>query len=236
MIEMPALADLLDVQELDLQLDRLRHERQSLPELDRYKKVANDLSKVEKRLEKEGAELRQLELDTDKADGELTIVESHLEETEKRLFSGGMSARETENMRAQVDQIRTQKGTAEELVLGLLEKLDTSRDIVKTTEGEQATLNQEKESLESQIKGIWKRIDAEMERKQQRRDEAVAPVPADLVELYDKLRQSKEGVGIAALANGVCGGCRLSLSALERSEVAEMDPPRCVHCRRLLVV
>ena len=36
-MEMTSLADLLDVQELDLQIDRLLARRQSLPELDAYK-------------------------------------------------------------------------------------------------------------------------------------------------------------------------------------------------------
>ncbi len=233
---MPALADLLDVQDLDLQLDRLRNERQSLPELERYKELHTELTSTEKLLGIQRDELRQLELDTDKADGELSILESRLEETEKRLFSGGMSARETENLRIQVAQIRAQKGSAEELVLGLLEKLDPARETVGDTERGMEALEAEKTEIETQIKTDWKRIDAEMARKQGRRDEAVAPVPADLVELYEKLRMSKQGVAIAALGHGVCGGCRLSLSAAEQSEVAASDPPRCVHCRRLLVV
>lgn len=233
---MPALADLLDVQELDLQLDRLRQERQSLPELERYKELHSELTKTEKKLEKQNTELKQLERETDKADGELSILEMHLEETEKRLFSGGMSGRETENMRNQVAQIRTQKGTAEEEVLGLLERLDPAREEVAELQRLVEEMGKEKEELEEEIKGIWKRIDAEMSRKQERRDEAIAPVPTDLVELYEQLRETKEGVAISALENGVCGGCRLSLSPGERADVEKDDPPRCVHCRRMLVV
>ena len=40
---------------------------------------------------------------------------------------------------------------------------------------------------------------------------------------------------VGALIEGVCGACHLKLSAAEEHEARQEDPPRCVHCRAILV-
>ena len=82
----------------------------------------------------------------------------------------------------------------------------------------------------------WKKIDAELARKEGRKAEIIPQIPPDLLEMYDRLRASKQGVAIGRLVDGVCGGCHLALSAAEQLEVAKDEPPRCLHCRRILVL
>lgn len=235
-MEIPAFADLLDVQALDLEIDRLLHRRSTLPELDRYRLTQERLDELDAEMRARAAEVRQLELDTDKAEGELEILENKLREHETRLFAGGMSARETEHMRLEVQSLRGQKGASEERVLGLLDRLDPANEEVARLEIRRQELAAEKAKLEETITAEWRSIDAELARKEERKREALAPVPDDLVELYEQLRNTKEGVAIGRLEDNTCGGCHIRLSPTEIVEVKSADPPRCVHCRRLLVV
>lgn len=234
-MEIPALADLLDVQALDLEIDRLLHRRSNLPELQRYRMTQEEIDAVSARIETAGGELRQIELDTDKAEGELELLENKLKEHETRLFAGGMSARETEHMRLEVQSLHGQKGASEERVLGLLDRLDPVRADLEVLEGQRSELVDQKAELESFITREWRQIDSELARKEDRKREAIEPVPADLVELYEKLRQTKEGVAVGRLEEGTCGGCHMLLSPAEVIEATKSDPPRCVHCRRILV-
>lgn len=234
-MEMTSLADLLDVQDLDLQIDRLLERRQSLPELAAYKDAHEQEQQLTTEIDAAAAELRGLELEFDKAEGELQILEAKLTEHETRLFAGGMSARETEHMRLEVQGLQGQREALEEKVLGMLERLDPARDHVADLEGRRDAVGQQKAGHETVIKGEWKQIDAELARKEERKAEALAPVPADLVELYETLRRSKEGVAIGRFEHGVCGGCHMTLSPAEQIEAFEADLPRCVHCRRILV-
>ncbi len=229
------LADLLDVQKIDLDIDRLLDRRQSLPELDEYRAVHEKLQKLERKRETAASALRELELAMDKADGELSILESKLKENETRLFAGGMSGRETEYMRLEVESLRGQREAMETRVLGMLDELDPARDEVAglTKKIERAT--EESNRLNEAIRAEWKKIDAELARKESLKSEGLAPIDRDLVELYEDLRRLKEGVGIAAFENGVCGGCHMALSPAEREEAFSGDLPRCVHCRRILV-
>lgn len=234
-MEIPALADLLDVQELDLEIDRLLHRRSTLPELERYRHAQEQIDALEVEIGRARETVRQLELDTDRAEGELELLESKLKETETRLFAGGMSARDTEHMRLEVQSLQGQKSASEERTLSLLDDLDPARADLTRLEAEQELLAKEKEQLESVITAEWRKIDAEIARKEERKREAIAPVPDDLVELYETLRGSKEGVGVGRLEDDTCGGCHMRLSPAEITEVKRGDPPRCVHCRRILV-
>ncbi|HEX6286683.1 MAG TPA: C4-type zinc ribbon domain-containing protein [Acidimicrobiia bacterium] len=234
-MQLTSLTDLLDLQEIDLQIDRLLDERQSLPELALYKRTHDSVQEGESRRGVAADELRQLELALDKAEGELEILENKLKEHETRLFAGGMSARETEHMRLEVQSLKGQQSALEEKVLGLLEEVDPAREKVASIQGELDDLEATKAELESAIKDQWKRIDAELARKEERKIGALAPIDPELLELYEKLRDIKEGVAVAPYDHGVCGGCHMTLSPAEQEEAFASELPRCVHCRRILV-
>ena len=234
-MELTSLVDLLDVQELDSKIDRLLDRRSGLPELAEYKEAHARLEELASDRTKAAASLRELELDFDKSEGELEMLEAKLTEHETRLFAGGMSARETEHMRLEVQSLAGQKEAMEERVLAMLEDVDPARDAVATLDKEIATVESEKSQLESVIKQEWKSIDGELARKEERKKEALEPVPGELVEIYEDLRGRKEGVAIGRLENGVCGGCHMTLSSAEQAEALAAEIPRCVHCRRILV-
>lgn len=234
-MEITSLADLLDVQDLDLQIDRLLERRQSLPELAAYKAAHEKELELNSELDRAGSELKTLELDFDKSEGELQILELKLQEHETRLYAGGMSSRETEHMRLEVQSLKGQREALEERVLGMLEELDPAREGVAQLRSRLEALAAEKASLEAAIKAEWKQIDAELARKEERKQEALALVPGELVEMYEKLRRIKEGVAIGRFEHGVCGGCHMALSPTEQVEALSAEIPRCVHCRRILV-
>lgn len=234
-MELTTLTDLLDLQEIDLQIDRLLDQRQALPELEEYRAVHETLQSKEAERDRAAGELREIELDLDKAEGELELLETKLGEHETRLFAGGMSARETEHMRLEVLSLRGQQGALEEKVLGMLEAVDPARDKLEAIEREVRSLEADKTRLEISIKEQWKAIDAELARKEERKQEALAPIDSELLDLYEKLRGIKEGVAVAPYDHGVCGGCHMALSPAEQDEAFGGELPRCVHCRRILV-
>jgi uncharacterized protein len=230
-----SLADLLDVQGIDLEIDRLLERRQSLPELTAYREVHEKLAGLDADRETSASILRQLELDLDKSSGELEMLETKLKEHETRLFAGGMSARETEYMRLEVQSLRGQDEALETRVLQMLEEVEPAREEVADFDAAIAEATAQKEELDAVIKAEWKLIDAELARREEAKREAIAPIDPELIELYEKLRSLKEGVAIAAFDHGVCGGCHMALSTSEQEQAFEEDLPRCVHCRRILV-
>jgi len=81
-------------------------------------------------------------------------------------------------------------------------------------------------------------IDQELATIDADREPAAADIPADLMTLYDRLRQHKGGVGAAALRARECGGCRLSLDNAELAVISKAPSDeviRCEECQRILV-
>jgi predicted nucleic acid-binding Zn-ribbon protein len=230
------LADLLDLQEVDLAIDRLLHQRQTLPVLAEYQALGGIRDGVAARLAERHEVLRQAERDLDKAEGELEILENKLRESETRLFAGGMSGRETEQKRLEVQALRGQQATMESRVLELIEVVDPLRDEAKVLNEELAAHNGKLATYEAEIASAWGEIDAQIARREVTKADLAQPIPSDLMILYEQLRRSKEGVAVGRLTAGVCGGCHLSLSLPEQAEAAEWDPPRCIHCMRILVL
>jgi uncharacterized protein len=230
------LSDLLDLQDVDLTIDRLIHQRQTLPELTTYQEAAGRRERLEEIRAGKGGELRSLELDLDKAEGELEIVEIKLKESETRLFAGGMSGRETEQKRLEVQSLRGQQSALEDRVLGLIDQVDPVRTEVARLDSLLSTTGTEVARLEEVIATAWRQIDAQIARHEESKREIAITISPELMALYEQLRKSKEGVAVGRLTGGQCGGCHLALSLPEQAEAADWDPPRCLHCMRILVL
>lgn len=234
-MEIPALADLLDLQEVDLQIDRLLDRRQHLPELEQYRSANQTRVEAEAVRDEASARLRQASLDLDKAEGELEILEARLDEAETRLYAGGMSGRETEHKQLEVNSLKGQQDALEERVLKMLDAREALESEVEKAERAVDEAASIESDLEARIAAEWKQIDSEMGRREERKTAIVPSIPDALLELYETLRKSKDGVAVGSFEHGACGGCHLALSTPEQSEAKEYDPPRCTHCRRILV-
>lgn len=69
----------------------------------------------------------------------------------------------------------------------------------------------------------------------QGRAELVTKVPADVVRRYDMIRAKRQGIGVAAITNGTCGGCFVMITpqqviAIQRAE----EFAQCPRCQRIL--
>ena len=236
MDEIPSLSDLLDLQEVDLQIDRLLHDRQSLPELDQYRTAHEHSEAIKSQLAAAEAELRETSLELDKTEGELEIAAQRLDAEQNRLYAGGMSARDAEYLRREVEMLTRKRSEGEDLVLELMERREQQEAEVDSLRGQAEEAAAAKGQLEAVIKEAWRGIDAQLAVKEERKKGIVPVIEEDLLDLYEQLREAKEGVAIGALIDNMCGGCHLKLTAAEVLDAKRSDPPRCIHCRRMLVI
>lgn len=236
MNEFQSLVDLLDLQAVDLQIDRFLHQRQSLPELELFRAAHARSFQISNRLAEISDEFKHISLEEDKAEGELELLEQKVHQKEQRLFAGGLSARDTDNMRREVESLRTRESTMEDEVLKLLDRREVLETEVSAIKVELEAAQTEERRLEAIVGEEWKKIDAEIAKQEVRKQEIVPLIDPDLIELYENLREHKEGVAIGRLEDGgICGGCHLRLSTAEQQQVLSEELPRCLHCRRILV-
>lgn len=235
MEDLRSLEDLLDLHAIDREIDRLLERRSGLPELEAYRRADTELRDSTSRREEWSARLRQIALDLDKANGELSLTEDKAKREESRLYAGGMSARDADYLRREVESLRSRISVTEEKVLELMEERDAAARRVDEMGAEVAEAASRKEALEETIRRQWREIDSEVSAKEARKAEVAPLIAGDLMELYDQLRSNADGDVVGRLEDGICGACHLKLSAAEEARARKEDPPRCIHCQAILV-
>ena len=234
MEDIRSLEDLLDLQSVDSEIDRLIEQRGSLPVLEDYRSANSRAKRLANEITSLSEQRREVDLAEDKAEGEMNMDEEKLEREERRLYAGGLSARDAEHLRNEVEMLRKRISAREDEALALIGQREELQKEIDELDRERVEVVALEEQLEGDIQKEWARIDGQVARLQERRQQIVTGIDPDLLELYEDIRPSMEGVAAVPLIDGVCGGCHLTLSAAERSQALKAHPPRCVHCRRIL--
>ena len=236
MEQLTSLADLLDLHDIDLQIDKLLDDRGSLPELELYKTAHGEVDRLTADLDASRAALKQAELSLDKTNGELEIAAEKAASEQNRLYAGGLSAKDADYLRREVEMLYAKVSRMEDDVLQFMEARETAEAEQERLQSELADAEAEKARLAGIIQDQWRVIDKELAIKEERKAAAISLVDAYLLEVYDGLRGKKKGRIVGRLADGICGACHLSLSPAEVARISKDDPPRCIHCRAILVV
>ena len=229
----------MQVQEHDTAADRLRHRRQTLPELAQLTAVEDELASLETTLTEATAAAAEAARIQRRQEGELSLVEAKVVELEARLYSGAITVpRELQAMQAEGEALRARRGALEDEVLEAMGAREPLDEEVVAIVGRRAELDAEGVRLRAAIAEAQASVDQDLAAELAARSVAVADVPTDLVNLYEMLRTRLGGVAAASLVNGRCGGCHLALPATELDRLRKEPPEtlvRCEQCERILV-
>lgn len=233
-----SLEDLLELQGLDSAIDRLLDRRTNLPALARFQAAHRRLEQLQSEIATAEAAKRDLDLAENRAEGEMRLDEDKVRREEQRLFAGiGLTAKDLTHLRDEVAMLRERISKREDEALALIEQQQATADRLEELASQRSAVAAEKAALETEIAAAWKEIDSELAGLESRKAAAAGSIDPDLMALYEELRPLKEGVAAAPLtADNTCGGCHLKLSAAEQIQVQRSSPPRCLHCRRILVM
>jgi uncharacterized protein len=230
---------LLELADLDAELGRLEHRRRSLPE-------HAELSSLEQRdreLRDEIATLEAREGDLKreqaKADADVEQVRSRISRDRARLDAGQVnSPRELENLQSEIESLLRRQSDLEDVELDVMERLEAAQGRLKEAGAERAAIGTDVDAVTAGRDVALADMTELSGTAAQRRAAVVAEEPADLIDLYERLRAQHGGVGAAALRRGQCQGCHLSLNTVDLNAIraaADDDVLRCEECRRILV-
>ncbi|MBB6547925.1 zinc ribbon domain-containing protein [Nonomuraea rubra] len=229
---------LLDLAELDSVIDRLAHRRRTLPELAEIDERSKSFARLATQVIEAETEAGDLAREQTKAENDVDAVRTRADRDQKRLDSGAVtSPRDLASLQSEIASLHRRQGDLEEVVLEIMERREAAdtkvTDLAAKRDEERATLS----AAEDRRDAALNEIEKEAAEVQGRRAGVVGDIPADLLKLYEKLRE-QYGVGAAMLHGGRCQGCKVALSIAEmnRIKAAPHDEVlRCEECRRILV-
>jgi uncharacterized protein len=236
---MDLLEILLEVQERDLAIDRLAHRRSTIPEKSSLAATQERIDALEVRQGELSSELEDRLRHQGELEREVDAITARIASIESRLYGGEVSAsRELSAMAGEVESLRGRRSRLEDHVVELMEELEPREAELANLERDRAALDTEAEALRSAIAELESNIDAEVAREESARAPLADQLPDDLVGRYESLRSRLGGIGAASLVNGSCGGCHLSLPAVELERIRGAPPGTvvtCDQCGRILV-
>ena len=229
---------LLELADLDAELARLDHRRQTLPETAQLAQIDTRSSELRDGIVMADTELSDLDREQTRAERDVDQVRQRIDRDQSRLDGGQVSAaRELSNLQSEVQSLNRRQSDLEEIVLDVMERREAAEGRRTELIAEQSDLAGQSAELTSRRDTALKEIGEQAAKADASRTEVATDIPADVLNLYDKLR-AQQGVGAAMLSRGQCQGCHLSLHTVDLNEIraaAPDDVVRCEECRRILV-
>jgi uncharacterized protein len=229
---------LLDLQELDIAIDRLHSRLSTLETGDEVQALRRKVQEEEGRLGELKLALDAVAREQSRLEGDVDSMDQKIEAERKRMYDGSVvNAKELQSIAAEVESLQHRKSRTEDAVIEKMERREELEGSLGSIEADVATARQRREEIEETSGRELVEIEQDLKARTEKREALAREIDEDLLDLYEELRRSKKGVGAAALVDGVCQGCHQKLSAVYLDRLKrEEGVRRCEYCRRILVV
>ncbi len=210
-----------------------------MPELAELDRLATRLATLRDLAVAAEAERGDLDREQRKAEADVDQVRQRAERDRERASAGKVgSARELESLQHEIASLTRRQADLEDVVLAIMERVEAADERVRELAAERERLERQARELAERRDAAFSELDAEAGQAADARKSMAAALPAELVALYEKLREQFAGVAVAALRRGRCDGCQLELDISELNAIRSAPPEklvRCDNCRRLLI-
>jgi uncharacterized protein len=226
-------ATLYQLQQIDLELERLILEQQTLT-----RTLQGDSTLAKARAESRIAQQQlQSGLQAQKeAEWALEELDQRLKLLGQRLYSGSITnPKELYAVQQETQHLRAQQSRQEEMTLEVMDATDTLREMAK----QKSEALQRAEEAWTQFNASSVQRGEQLESKRQevqaRRDQFAGSIDAELLKRYETLKRSKQGRAVSKVEQSSCQWCRVILtpSELQRARVSQ-DLQQCGNCGRIL--
>jgi predicted nucleic acid-binding Zn-ribbon protein len=227
------LYSLIELQEIDLKLDKVQQEKGDLPRIvDELKTKINDR---QNQLAAQKEEIGKLKIEIKKLELELKTGKNQLEKYENQLYKVKTNkeydaiANETDNVKKKIREIENKVLHSEEN----MEKLSSSNESIDKE------LVQLKKEFEENNAVLQEKISASAEEENLLRQErriVADHLTSQQINSYERIRDAKKGMAVASCNGGVCSGCHSFIPPQTVVEIRGMKRMfHCESCGRILV-
>jgi uncharacterized protein len=225
------LEPLLDLQERDLALDRLRHRHGTLPERATVAKTSALVAALAAEILAATAQRDDVATVERRLDDEAATIAGQAAAAEQKLYSGEISSpKELQALQADVEQLKRHQRQVEDRQIAAMEQREPLDARVAELEAGHATAEADLVAAGEALTAAEATIEAEVAVETAARAEVAAPISTQLVGLYERCREKGNGVGAARLVGGTCQGCHLSVPSTEIDAIRRAPADQVSYC------
>lgn len=226
------LAQVVDLQNLDLEIARLQREVQRIP-----REIADGeelLQRSRGAWDQARERLGTLEQLRRRKERELEDVTAEQRKRQGRLFEIKTNQEYTAVLK-EIEGLKERRSNLEDEILELFDQIEAAQSAVR----DESTLFQEREKICGEQRtineGELRRLQGEMDRLQEERRRQANRVEPGLLQTYQRLLRSRGGVAVVPVKDGSCLGCHVALTPQTYNELRKGDVfLSCANCQRIL--
>jgi hypothetical protein len=229
----PHLQRLQELQVLDSRIAGLERKLEAIPL--RIQGIRHGVEQARRAVEALRARADAARKDIRAKEKDLEYQAAQRKKLEARLYEVKTN-KEYSAVLAEIETLRVESGRLEEEILALMELQERlAREIA---EGEARLRPQEAEARAQEAAATeeLRALEADLDAARGERDEMARELPRDLIAQYARLLRQRGGLAVALVgSNGICSGCRVTLTPQRFQEVRQSSQIFvCESCGRFL--
>ncbi|MFC1972059.1 zinc ribbon domain-containing protein [Chloroflexota bacterium] len=219
------------LQETDLELEandkKLNHLTSQLGESAVVIQARNRLASAQQNL----VELKRQQHTTE---GEIEDLTARIAPEDQKLYSGRITnTKELSNIQREVDILKAHRSQLEDKALETMENIEQTDNEVTASAKELSQFETEWQDQQKHLSVDIEQINTILANLRQKRQALSDSIDPQILTLYEKLSKQK-GTAVSRVGQGICGGCRISLSTATMQQVRSGKPVQCTNCGRIL--
>ncbi|MGO3146935.1 MAG: zinc ribbon domain-containing protein [Leucobacter sp.] len=219
---------LLDLQQLDHQIARMRKKHEQLPERAEHAALESEREQVKNTYMDAQRELDTRRLELGRIESDVEVVEQRLKR-DHELIAVSTSSKEAVSLQAEIDTLNQRKSALEDRELEAMEVAEAAEGVLKDAERVLAGVNERRDAISDRINAAEGEIESERAHVLTEREGIAAEVQGDLLALYETTR-AKVGIGAARLNGTVSEASGMALTPAEMSGIRATAPDEIVLC------
>ncbi len=228
---MSIVKQLYQLQELDLDTasneQALKQKVGQLGESQAVVKTQTELTSEQQRLDDLRHQQHSAEWDIDDLTGKISTVED-------QLYGGKITnSKELTGLQHEVNTLKTKRDQVENNALEIMDQVEQAEASVTALTEELEKLKGEWHSQQQQLSSEIDHLKSKLSDLQKKRQQLSTEIDPQTLELYEQLRRQK-GQAVAKIEQGICRGCRISLSSSELQQARGGNLVQCSSCGRIL--
>lgn len=217
----------------------MHHQRATLPELAEITELTAKRADVGNLVRDARITIDDLTAEQQKIDQDVEAVKTRRARDRDRMDRGLITnPKDLERMQHELESLERRIASLEDDEIEVMERIEEAQAELDQLQTLAAETDERLGVLTASRDEKLADLDERLQEVRGNRGPTAEGLPADLLALYDRLRESKGGVGAAALRARECGGCRLTLDSAELTRLKGLpddEVVRCEECQRILV-
>lgn len=227
--------NLLRLQEIDLELTRIRNTAEALPQRAKVSAAQSAKKQVQSKLNKIVGERKDLETDLNDLEVHKKFLEAKVTEVQGLENTDFRSTKDIEySLSSLAKKLEKNKFESD----GVAERLETVEKAETNARGLLERLNTEEQEQLSSFKQALAELKARIEALGTERKQVVSELSSDTLSSYEAASKRFKGLAVEKLEGNCPSVCRVKLQTSSYTDIrnSKSDICTCPYCKRLLVV